>query len=339
MYVLVTGGAGFIGSHTVLQLLEQGYEVIVLDNFSNSSVKALARVAEIVGRDPKIITGDVRDYETLNDLFNKYIVTSVIHFAGLKAVGESVSMPIEYYDNNVFGSTQLFKAMQQHEVKNIVFSSSATVYGDPVSLPLKENMKLGSSTNPYGRTKLMIEDILRDWYKSDKTLSISILRYFNPVGAHYSGKIGEDPGGMPNNLMPYISQTAIGKLEVLSIFGDDYETHDGTGVRDFIHVSDLARGHLFALEKCSKDKGIHTYNLGTGKGTSVLELLNAFEKVNNLKVKYQISNRREGDVAACFADVSKIKNELGWEAQHSISDMCRDAWNWQKQNPDGYDAS
>lgn len=339
MSVLVTGGAGFIGSHTVLQLLEQGYEVIVLDNFSNSSTKALERVSEIAGRKPKIITGDVRNYETLNDLFNKYTVTSVIHFAGLKAVGESVSMPIEYYDNNVFGSTQLFKAMQQHEVKNIVFSSSATVYGDPVSLPLNESMKLGTPTNPYGRTKLIIEDILRDWYKSDKTLSISILRYFNPVGAHYSGKIGEDPGGMPNNLMPYISQTAMGKLEVLSIFGDDYETHDGTGVRDFIHVSDLARGHLFALEKCLKDKGLHTYNLGTGKGTSVLELIGSFEKVNNVKVKYEISDRREGDVAACFADVSKIKNELGWEAQHSISDMCRDAWNWQKQNPDGYNVS
>ena len=262
-----------------------------------------------------------------------------MHCAGLKAVGESVNMPIEYYDNNVFGSIQLFKVMQQHEVKNIVFSSSATVYGDPVSLPLKENMKLGSPTNPYGKTKLIIEGILRDWYKSDKNLSISILRYFNPVGAHYSGKIGEDPGGTPTNLMPYISQTAMGKLEVISIFGDDYETHDGTGIRDFIHVSDLARGHLFALEKCLKDKGLHTYNLGTGKGTSVLELIRAFEKANNLKVKYQILNRREGDVAACFADVSKIKNELGWVAQYSISDMCRDTWNWQKQNPDGYDAS
>ena len=339
MCVLVTGGAGYIGSHTVLQLLEQGYEVVVLDNFSNSSVKALERVAEIAKREAKIVTGDIRNYETLNDLFNKYSVTSVMHCAGLKAVGESVNMPIEYYDNNVFGSIQLFKVMQQHEVKNIVFSSSATVYGDPVSLPLKENMKLGSPTNPYGKTKLIIEGILRDWYKSDKNLSISILRYFNPVGAHYSGKIGEDPGGTPTNLMPYISQTAMGKLEVISIFGDDYETHDGTGIRDFIHVSDLARGHLFALEKCLKDKGLHTYNLGTGKGTSVLELIRAFEKANNLKVKYQILNRREGDVAACFADVSKIKNELGWVAQYSISDMCRDTWNWQKQNPDGYDAS
>ncbi len=339
MCVLVTGGAGYIGSHTVLQLLEQGYEVVVLDNFSNSSVKALERVAEIAKREAKIVTGDIRNYETLNDLFNKYSVTSVMHCAGLKAVGESVNMPIEYYDNNVFGSIQLFKVMQQHEVKNIVFSSSATVYGDPVSLPLKENMKLGSPTNPYGKTKLIIEGILRDWYKSDKNLSISILRYFNPVGAHYSGKIGEDPGGTPTNLMPYISQTAMGKLEVISIFGDDYETRDGTGIRDFIHVSDLARGHLFALEKCLKDKGLHTYNLGTGKGTSVLELIRAFEKANNLKVKYQILNRREGDVAACFADVSKIKNELGWVAQYSISDMCRDTWNWQKQNPDGYDAS
>jgi len=339
MCVLVTGGAGYIGSHTVLQLLEQGYEVVVLDNFSNSSVKALERVAEIAKREAKIVTGDIRNYETLNDLFNKYSVTSVMHCAGLKAVGESVNMPIEYYDNNVFGSIQLFKVMQQHEVKNIVFSSSATVYGDPFSLPLKENMKLGSPTNPYGKTKLIIEGILRDWYKSDKNLSISILRYFNPVGAHYSGKIGEDPGGTPTNLMPYISQTAMGKLEVISIFGDDYETRDGTGIRDFIHVSDLARGHLFALEKCLKDKGLHTYNLGTGKGTSVLELIRAFEKANNLKVKYQILNRREGDVAACFADVSKIKNELGWVAQYSISDMCRDTWNWQKQNPDGYDAS
>jgi UDP-glucose 4-epimerase len=336
MSILVTGGAGYIGSHTVLELLRKNYEVVVLDNFSNSSRKSLIRVAEIAGCAPHIVQGDIRNNDIYAEIFGEHEITSVIHFAGLKSVGVSVERPLNYYDNNVNGSIQLFKAMKKYNVKNIVFSSSATVYGDPISLPLTEDMPTGKPTNPYGMSKLIIEDILKDWSASDPSLSVTLLRYFNPVGAHPSGKIGENPTGIPNNLMPFICQTALGLQKTLKVFGDDYDTLDGTGIRDFIHVCDLAEGHTLAVEHCKQNTGVDIYNLGTGKGTSVLQLVNTFEIVNGVKIHRTISGRRDGDVAACYADVSKIKSHLGWECKLGIERMCKDAWLWQKNNPTGY---
>lgn len=334
--ILVTGGSGYIGSHTVLQLLEAGNQVIVLDNMSNSSPESLKRVAELTGKSAKFIEGDIRDAALLETIFVENSVKSVIHFAGLKAVGESVEQPIRYYQNNVYGTLVLCEAMQKAGVKNLVFSSSATVYGDPIALPLKEDMPTGQPTNPYGQSKLMVELVLRDLYKSDASWNIALLRYFNPVGAHPSGKIGEDPNGIPNNLMPFVTQVATGKRECLAVFGDDYDTPDGTGVRDYIHVEDLANGHLKALSKLEENVGLVTYNLGTGQGYSVLDMVKAFEAESGQKVPYKIAPRRSGDVASCYADASLAQQELGWSAQKGLVDMCKDAWNWQAQNPDGY---
>ncbi|WP_100642254.1 UDP-glucose 4-epimerase GalE [Alteromonas facilis] len=334
--ILVTGGAGYIGSHTVLQLLEQNYNVIVLDNLSNSSEVALDRVNDLTGKSVIFKKGDIRDEQALNQIFFEHEVDSVIHFAGLKAVGESVEQPLNYYENNVFGTLQLCKVMQYHGVKNLVFSSSATVYGDPIALPLREDMPTGQPTNPYGQSKLMVELILNDLYQSDQEWNIVLLRYFNPVGAHPSGMIGEDPSGIPNNLMPFITQVATGKRAQLSVFGDDYDTPDGTGVRDYIHVEDLANGHLKALDKLDANAGLCTFNLGTGQGYSVLDMVKAFEAESGQKVPYQIVARRSGDVASCYADPTLAKNELNWEAQKGLKDMCRDSWRWQSQNPNGY---
>lgn len=334
--VLVTGGAGYIGSHTVLQLLEANYNVIVLDNLSNASKEGLNRVSQICGKPVELIEGDIRDEQLLNKIFSQNKVDSVIHFAGLKAVGESVEQPLKYYQNNVYGTLTLCEAMQKNGVKNIVFSSSATVYGDPVALPLKEDMPTGNPTNPYGQSKLMVELILRDLFKSDNSWNIALLRYFNPAGAHPSGRIGEDPNGIPNNLMPFITQVATGKREQLSVFGDDYDTPDGTGVRDYIHVEDLANGHLKALHKLSQNVGLVTYNLGTGHGYSVLDMIKAFEAQSGKIINYTIAPRRSGDVAACYADPTLAQQELNWSAQKGLVEMCKDAWNWQSQNPDGY---
>ena len=335
MNVLVTGGAGYIGSHTCVQLLEAGYDIVVLDNLSNSSEESLKRVKKITGRDFKFYNADLLDYEATNAVFEENGIDAVIHFAGLKAVGESVSIPVRYYHNNITGTLNLLDIMSKHNVKRIVFSSSATVYGDPHTVPIKEDFPL-SCTNPYGRTKLMIEEILRDLYVSDKDWNIAILRYFNPVGAHESGLIGEDPNGIPNQLVPYISQVAVGKLECLSVFGDDYDTPDGTGVRDYIHVIDLSNGHLRALEKISNPVGVVTYNLGTGTGYSVLDMVKAFSKACGRDVKYKIAPRRPGDIGACFADPEKAECELGFKAEKNLDDMCRDTWRWQSQNPNGY---
>jgi len=333
--VLVTGGAGYIGSHTCVELSEAGYDFVVYDNLSNSSQEALKRVEKIIGKKVPFVYGDIRDKKTLRELFSRYSIDSVIHFAGLKAVGESVQKPLQYYDNNVYGSIALLEVMNENGCKKIIFSSSATVYGDPKTTPIKENFPL-SATNPYGRSKLFIEEILRDVYISDDTYKIIILRYFNPVGAHKSGLIGEDPNGEPNNLMPYIAQVAVGKREYLRVFGDDYDTLDGTGVRDYIHVVDLAKGHVKALEKISKINDVLTVNLGTGKGYSVLDMLKAFEKASGKKVPYKIVSRRPGDIAKCYADPSYAKEVFGWEAQQGIEEMCRDTWRWQQQNPNGY---
>jgi UDP-glucose 4-epimerase len=335
MAVLVTGGAGYIGSHTCVQLLEAGYDVVVLDNLSNSKLEAVNRIRSITGRDLKFVKGDILDSELLDSIFSGCSIDSVIHFAGLKAVGESVAKPLLYYHNNIAGSVTLFEAMQRHNVKNIVFSSSATVYGISDRMPIGEDAPLGP-INPYGRTKYMIEEILRDIHVSDNSWNIIMLRYFNPVGAHPSGLIGEDPNGIPNNLMPYISQVAIGRLRELSVFGDDYPTPDGTGIRDYIHVMDLADGHLKALEKLKEDPGAVAYNLGTGKGTSVFEMIEAFSRATGRDIPYRVTTRRPGDAAECYADPSKAKRELGWEAKLDIYDMCRDSWNWQSKNPDGY---
>ncbi len=334
--ILVTGGSGYIGSHTVLQLLESNYHVVVLDNFSNSSAISLERVADITGKECTLIEGDIRDTECLNAIFSEYDVDSVIHFAGLKAVGESVAEPTKYYENNVYGSLNLCKVMAEHGVKNIVFSSSATVYGDPVELPLHENLPTGTPTNPYGMSKLMVELMLTDIQKADNEWNIVLLRYFNPVGAHISGKIGEDPNGIPNNLMPFITQVATGKREYLSIFGDDYDTPDGTGVRDYIHVVDLAAGHLKALDKIAEKSGLFTCNLGTGQGYSVLDMVKAFESASGQKVAYKITPRREGDVASCYADPKLAREALNWQAEKGLKEMCEDSWRWQSQNPDGY---
>lgn len=335
MTVLVTGGAGYIGSHASVELLQAGYEVVVIDNLTNSSEEALRRVESITGKKLKFYKEDLRNKETLREIFRDNSIEAVMHFAGLKAVGESVLLPLKYYENNIISTLTLCEIMMEFEVKNLVFSSSATVYGDPVKVPITEEFTL-NVTNPYGRTKLMLEEILRDLYKADKSLNIAILRYFNPVGAHHSGLIGEDPNGIPNNLVPYITQVAVGKLEKLRVFGDDYNTKDGTGVRDYIHVVDLVKGHLKALEKLKTNPGIVTYNLGTGIGYSVLEMIEAFRKVSGREIPYEIVDRRPGDIAACFADPSLAQRELGFFAEKGIIEMCKDSWRWQVNNPKGY---
>ena len=335
MTILVTGGAGYIGSHTAILLIEAGYDIVVFDNFSNASHESIKRVEKIVGQNITLIEGDIRNRTDLEKVFNTYHIDTVIHFAGLKAVGESVEEPLKYYDNNIYGTIILCEVMKKHNCKSIVFSSSATVYGDPHTTPIKENFPL-SATNPYGRSKLFIEEMLRDLHTSDNTWKIVFLRYFNPVGAHSSGTIGEDPNGIPNNLMPFIAQTAVGKRTCLSVFGDDYDTHDGSGVRDYIHVMDLADGHVKALNIIKNLSDVMTINLGTGRGYSVLDMVKAFEKSSGKKVPYQIVPRRAGDIAKCFADPSYAKEVLGWEAQKGIQQMCADSWRWQSNNPNGY---
>ncbi len=337
MSILVTGGAGYIGSHTVLELLNQDDDVVVIDNLSNSSLHSLSRVEYLADKKVTFYQGDILDKPFLDAVFAQHQISCVVHFAGLKAVGESVANPLMYYQTNVQGTLTLLHAMSDAGVFNLVFSSSATVYGDPETLPLTESSTVGGTTNPYGTSKYMIELQLRDLAKSDPRWAIAILRYFNPVGAHQSGLIGEDPNGVPNNLLPYISQVAVGKLECLGVFGDDYETPDGTGVRDYIHVVDLAVGHLKAIEKVSQYTGIHIYNLGTGTGYSVLEMVNAFESVTGQTVTYKVLPRRPGDIAACYADVSLAKQELGWQAEFGLDDMLKDAWRWQHENPNGYE--
>ncbi|MDB6354126.1 UDP-glucose 4-epimerase GalE [Trichococcus sp. K1Tr] len=337
MSVLITGGAGYIGSHTVVELLKAGQEVVIVDNYSNSKPEVLNRIAKITGKTPTFYEVDVLDREALDAVFSKEDIDSVIHFAGYKAVGESVAKPIEYYHNNITSSLVLCDVMRSHGVKKIVFSSSATVYGMNNVSPLTEDLPT-SATNPYGYTKVMIEQILKDVAFADSEWSIALLRYFNPIGAHESGLIGEDPTGIPNNLMPYITQVAVGKLPRLSIFGDDYDTPDGTGVRDYIHVVDLALGHIKALEKIKETNGVGIYNLGTGIGYSVLDLTYNFQKATGVEIPYTIIARRPGDVATCYADATKAKEELGWTAQKTLADMCRDSWNWQKNNPNGYEA-
>ncbi|HDR4513806.1 TPA: UDP-glucose 4-epimerase GalE [Bacillus cereus] len=335
MAILITGGAGYIGSHTCVELLNNNYKIIVVDNLSNSSIESLNRVKEITGKQFEFYKENVLNREKMNEIFLENNIEAVIHFAGFKAVGESTTIPIAYYYNNIISAIVLCDVMQKHNVKNFIFSSSATVYGIPKTSPITEEFPL-SVTNPYGQTKLMIEQIMRDVAKADDEWSIALLRYFNPFGAHQSGRIGEDPNGIPNNLMPYVTQVAVGKLKELNIFGNDYPTKDGTGVRDYIHVVDLAKGHVKALEKVLKTKGIEAYNLGTGKGYSVLEMVKAFEKVSGKKIPYKVIGRRPGDVAICFADVSKAKRELGWEAEYGLEEMCVDSWRWQVNNKNGY---
>ena len=335
MNILVTGGAGFIGSHTILELLNAGHDVVVMDNLSNSKVTSLKRVEELTGRSVIFEKIDLLDTDGMDTLFSSHDIDAVIHFAGLKAVGESVDKPLFYYENNVTGTINLCNVMNEHGVKRMVFSSSATVYGNPSESPLTETSDL-SATNPYGQTKLTIEHIFRDLCESDSEWNVSLLRYFNPVGADKSGRIGEDPTGIPNNLMPYVTQVAVGKRKRLSVFGSDYPTHDGTGVRDYIHVTDLAKGHLKALEHLDKESGAEAYNLGTGKGSSVLDIIKTFEKVTGKKIPYELTDRRPGDAAVCFANPGKAKRRLGWETEKDLEDMCRDAWNWQTSNPDGY---
>ncbi len=337
--ILVTGGAGYIGSHTLISLSNANYDFVVYDNLSNSSKESLKRVEKIINKSINFIEGDIRDKDKLQEVFDKYDIDSVIHFAGLKAVGESVEKPLKYYDNNVCGTQKLLEVMQKNNCKKIVFSSSATVYGDPATTPIKEDFPVGGTTNPYGTSKYMIERILEDLYIGDNEFKIAILRYFNPVGAHESGTIGEDPNGIPNNLMPFISQTAVGKREFLSVFGGDYNTPDGTGVRDYIHVVDLAEGHVKAIDFLnSQDKNTKPLivNLGTGNGYSVLDVVKAFEKASKKEIPYKIVDRRAGDIASCFADPSFAKEILGWEAKKDIEQMCADSWNWQSQNPNGY---
>lgn len=335
MAVLVSGGMGYIGSHTTVELLNQGYEVIIVDDLSNSKEVVLDRIEKITGKLPKFYKINILNEKDLEVVFKENKIDSVIHFAAFKAVGESVSMPIEYYHNNLTTTLVMLKLMKAYNVKNFVFSSSATVYGDAKIIPITEDSPL-STTNPYGATKLMIEDILRDVYKADSSMNIAILRYFNPVGAHKSGTIGEDPSGIPNNLMPYITKVAIGELKELSVFGNDYNTPDGTGVRDYIHVVDLAKGHIKALEKLDTKSGLVTYNLGTGNGYSVLDLVKAFSKASGREIPYKIVDRRPGDIATCYADPKKANIELGWRAEKSIEEMCEDSWKWQSNNPKGY---
>ena len=335
MTILVTGGAGYIGTHTVVELLNNGSDVVILDNLSNSSVTALERVEQITGKSVTFYQGDILNKPFLQKLFTDHDIESVIHFAGLKAVGESVEQPLRYYENNVTGTIVLCQVMAEFNVKNIVFSSSATVYGDPASLPITEDFPTGA-TNPYGQSKLMVEHVLADLHHSDPSWNIARLRYFNPVGAHHSGLIGEDPNDIPNNLMPFITQVAVGKREQLSVFGNDYDTVDGTGVRDYIHVVDLAVGHLRALDKLRTKPGLVTYNLGTGQGYSVLEMVAAFEKASGTEIKYQLVARRAGDIAACYANPNKAQTELNWQATHTIDDMAQSSWHWQSSNPNGY---
>ena len=337
MHVLVTGGAGFIGSHTVVELLQAGYEVVIIDNFSNSSPLVLSRIEEITGKRPLLIEGDIRDRALLDDVFKQHEIDAVVHFAGLKAVGESVQKPLEYYDNNVSGSVVLFEAMRDAGVKRLVFSSSATVYGDPEEIPISENCPIGVPTNPYGMSKLMVERILQDLVVAEADFSVALLRYFNPIGAHESGLIGENPSGIPNNLLPYVTQVAIGKLEKLSVFGSDYPTVDGTGVRDYIHVVDLAKGHLAALDYLKGTVGCHVWNLGTGQGYSVLQIIEAFEKATGVSVPYKLVERRAGDIAECWSNPAKAKDELGWKAGYGLEDMMRHSWKWQKGNPEGFE--
>ena len=337
MSILVTGGAGFIGSHTIVELLNADRDVVVLDNFCNSKPVVLDRIREITGKTFKFYEADLLDYDAIDAIFAENDIDSVIHFAGLKAVGESVEQPLRYYHNNLTGTFNLCEIMQKHGAKRIVFSSSATVYGKPESVPIREDFPL-STTNPYGETKLMIERILKDLYVSDNEWSVSILRYFNPIGAHKSGRIGEDPKGIPNNLLPYITQVASGKRDHLSVFGNDYDTHDGTGVRDYIHVVDLARAHLKALDRASQVTGVEYFNVGTGIGYSVLDIVKAYEKATGIAIKYEIAPRRPGDIDECYADPTRAYEILGWKAEYGIEDMCRDANNWQSKNPNGYDA-
>ncbi len=337
MKILVTGGAGFIGSHTVVELQEAGYDVVVMDNLSNSSEKSLERVQKITGKAVPFYKADILDREALEQIFSEQEIGAVIHFAGLKAVGESVEKPWEYYENNIAGTLTLVDVMRKHNVKNIIFSSSATVYGNPAFIPITEECPKGQCTNPYGWTKSMLEQILSDIQKADPEWNVILLRYFNPIGAHKSGTIGENPNGIPNNLMPYITQVAVGKRQELGVFGNDYNTHDGTGVRDYIHVVDLAQGHVKALKKIEENAGLKIYNLGTGVGYSVLDVVKNFEEATGVKIPYSIKPRRAGDIDSCYADASLAKKELDWEAKYGIREMCEDSWRWQKNNPNGYD--
>ena len=334
--ILVIGGSGYIGRYTCVELLQSGYDVVVIDNLSNSSVETLVRVEKITGKEIKFYKGNIDDESLLDKIFTENDITACIHFAGFKAVGESVQLPIEYYKNNIAGTLVLVDAMRKHNVKNIIFSSSATVYGAPKEMPISEEFPKAPCTNPYGWTKSMLEQIFMDIHEADSSWNIILLRYFNPIGAHKSGLLGEDPNGVPNNLMPYVTQVASGNLEELGIFGNDYDTPDGTGVRDYIHVVDLAKGHVKALDKIKQNCGLEVYNLGTGNGYSVLDIVNNFEKATGVKIPYTIKPRREGDIAMCYCDPSKAARDLGWKAENDIFDMCRDAWNWQKKNPNGY---
>jgi hypothetical protein len=334
--ILVTGGLGYIGSHTCVELLENNYEVVVIDNLYNSTLGVIDRIEEITNKSFKFYLADVRDKKILTQIFTENDIYAVIHFAGLKAVGESVEKPLEYYDNNITATLNLLEVMKKFDVKNIIFSSSATVYGKPKTVPIKEDFPL-SVTNPYGRCKLFIEEILNDLYISDKEWNIVLLRYFNPIGAHKSGKIGESPVGIPNNLIPYVTEVAVGKLDHVNVFGDDYDTEDGTGVRDYIHVVDLARGHIQAIKKFEEEKKVRIYNLGTGRGYSVLDIINTFSDIVGKKIKYVITKRRSGDIDKCFADPTKAKKELSWVAKYGLREMCEDSWRWQKNNPNGYE--
>jgi UDP-glucose 4-epimerase len=337
MNIFLTGGAGYIGAHTAVELLNQGHKVIIADNYTNSSPIVINRIENITGKTVKSYEIDVENLEALNNVFAYNTIDAVIHFAGLKAVGESLSVPLKYYRNNIDSTLSVLETMNKYNVQNLVFSSSATVYGTPEKLPLTEDMKVGPCNNPYGWTKLMIEQIIRDYAISNSQFSGILLRYFNPVGAHSSGLIGESPNGIPNNLMPIITQVAVGKLKELHVYGNDYPTKDGTGVRDYIHVVDLAKGHLAALDYCVENTGVDVFNLGTGAGYSVLEMINTFSEINNVELPYSFVQRRLGDIAACYADPSKAEKILGWRAELGLDDMCRDAWNWQKMNPNGYD--
>ena len=337
MKILLTGGAGFIGSHTLIELVEAGHDAVVVDNLYNASPISLQRVAKIIGKEVPFYKVDIRDREGLQKVFDEHKFDACIHFAGLKAVGESCAKPLEYYENNMNGTFVLVDVMRQNGCKNIIFSSSATVYGDPAIIPITEECPKGKCTNPYGQTKSMLEEVLLDVQKADNEWNVVLLRYFNPIGAHKSGTIGENPNGIPNNLMPYITQTAVGKRAELGVFGNDYDTHDGTGVRDYIHVVDLARAHVAALKAIVEKKGAAVYNIGTGQGYSVLDVVKAFEKVNGVPVPYSIKPRRPGDIATCYCNPAKAEAELGWKAQFGIEEMCRDSWNWQKNNPNGFE--